>query len=100
MAEGRTPDAIAGYRAWYDESGCATCGLFELARAYERAGERDSALAVYQRAVTTPGRVGRRAGAATRGARDTRLGGRPAGGGEGGRAGADGGGWGGGAGRA
>jgi len=74
MAEGRTPDAIAGYRAWYDESGCATCGLFELARAYERAGERDSALAVYQRAVTTPGRDRLLDEAATLGATYKRLG--------------------------
>jgi eukaryotic-like serine/threonine-protein kinase len=55
FAEGRVRDAINGYRAWYDEGGCAVCGLFDLARAYDRAGERDSALAVYERAVTTPG---------------------------------------------
>src|SRR5438093_1249389 len=55
FAEGRIPDAIRDYRRWYDEDGCAVCGLFLLARAYERAGERDSALAVYERAVTTPG---------------------------------------------
>ncbi|HYT83191.1 MAG TPA: protein kinase [Gemmatimonadales bacterium] len=55
FAEGRVQDAIQGYRAWYDEDSCAVCGLFLLARAYERAGERDSALAVYERAVTTPG---------------------------------------------
>jgi tetratricopeptide (TPR) repeat protein len=55
LAEGRVRDAIQGYRAWYSEDDCSTCGLFDLARAYERAGERDSALAVYERAVTTPG---------------------------------------------
>src|SRR2546421_1785704 len=55
FAEGRIQDAIRGYRTWYDEDGCAVCGLFLLARAYERAGERDSALAVYERAVTTTG---------------------------------------------
>src|SRR6266704_1994236 len=55
FAEGRVQDAIKGYRAWYDEDSCAVCGLYLLARAYERAGERDSALAVYERAVTTPG---------------------------------------------
>src|SRR5437762_4832267 len=55
FAEGRIQDAIRDYRRWYDEDGCAVCGLFLLARAYERAGERDSALAVYERAVTTPG---------------------------------------------
>ncbi|MGH7548169.1 MAG: protein kinase domain-containing protein [Gemmatimonadales bacterium] len=55
FAEGRVRDAIDGYRAWHEEAGCAICGLFELAQAYERSGERDSALAVYERAVTTPG---------------------------------------------
>ncbi len=55
FAEGRIRDAIRDYRAWYDQDGCAVCGLFLLARAYERAGERDSAVAVYERAVTTPG---------------------------------------------
>ena len=55
LAEGRVQDAIRAYRAWYDQDNCAVCGLFDLARAYERAGERDSALAVYERAVTTPG---------------------------------------------
>src|SRR5881296_1773273 len=55
FAEGRVQDAIKGYRAWYDEDSCAVCGLYLLARAYERAGEPDSALAVYERAVTTPG---------------------------------------------
>src|SRR2546421_9017271 len=55
FAEGRIQDAIRGYRKWYDEDGCSVCGLFPLGRAYERAGERDSALAVYERAVTTPG---------------------------------------------
>ncbi len=55
FAEGRVQDALRGYRAWYDEDSCAVCGLYELARAYERAGERDSALAVYERAITTPG---------------------------------------------
>ena len=55
FAEGRVQDAIKGYRAWYDEDGCAVCGLYLLARAYERAGQRDSAVAVYERAVTTPG---------------------------------------------
>jgi len=55
FAEGHIRDAIRDYRAWYDQDGCAVCGLFLLARAYERAGERDSAVAVYERAVTTPG---------------------------------------------
>jgi tetratricopeptide (TPR) repeat protein len=55
LAEGRAEDAIAEYRAWYDETDCASCGLFELAQAYEAAGATDSALAVYERAVSQPG---------------------------------------------
>ena len=55
FAEGRIQDAIRDYRRWYDEDGCAVCGLFLLGRAYEKAGERDSALAVYERAANTPG---------------------------------------------
>src|SRR5438445_162523 len=55
FAGGKVQDAIKEYRAWYEEDSCAVCGLFELGRAYERAGERDSALAVYERAITTPG---------------------------------------------
>jgi len=57
LAEGRVQDAISAYRAWYAEDNCAVCGLFELGRAYERAGEGDSAIAVYERAVATPGLV-------------------------------------------
>jgi tetratricopeptide (TPR) repeat protein len=55
LAEGRVQDAITDYRAAYDEAGCATCWLFDLARAYERAGDQDSAFAVYGRAVSTTG---------------------------------------------
>ena len=55
LATGRLNDAIAGYRSLYEESGCAACGLYELGQAYERAQLLDSARAVYERAVTTPG---------------------------------------------
>src|SRR5207245_8347042 len=55
FAEGRIQDAIRDYRRWYDEDGCAVCGLFLLGRAYERAGQPDSAIAAYERAVNTPG---------------------------------------------
>src|SRR5207247_9085063 len=57
LAEGQVQDAISAYRTWYAEDNCAVCGLFELGRAYERAGEGDSAIAVYERAVATPGLV-------------------------------------------
>lgn len=43
------------YRRWYDESGCATCGLFEIATVYDRARQADSALATYEQIVSTPG---------------------------------------------
>jgi tetratricopeptide (TPR) repeat protein len=55
LAEGRVQDAIRGYRAWTEQSGDPAHGLFELATAYERAGQPDSALAVYERSTTAPG---------------------------------------------
>lgn len=55
LADGRIADGIRAYRAAYDEAGCAACGLFQLGQAYERAHQPDSALAVYERAATTPG---------------------------------------------
>ncbi|MGH7624529.1 MAG: tetratricopeptide repeat protein [Gemmatimonadaceae bacterium] len=55
LAEGRTADAIAAFHAWYDSSGCETCGLYEVAVAFERAGQPDSALVYYQRLADTPG---------------------------------------------
>jgi tetratricopeptide (TPR) repeat protein len=54
MGEGRYRDAIASYRAYYSEVGCNVCGLHQLGRAYDSAGQADSALAVYERAVTLP----------------------------------------------
>jgi len=53
-AEGRSADAIRDYRAWYDEGDCTTCGLYELGGVYDRLGQSDSAIAIYERAVTTP----------------------------------------------
>ncbi len=55
LAEGRTRDAIAAYRRWHDEAPCATCGWFEIATIYDRAGQADSALVTYERIVSTPG---------------------------------------------
>ena len=37
------------------ESSCTNCALPELGRAYDQAGQPDSALAAYQRAVDNPG---------------------------------------------
>ncbi len=54
LAEGRVEEAIANFRRRSD-TGCAPCGLFGLARAFEAADMPDSALAVYERRVRTPG---------------------------------------------
>ena len=61
LAEGRPLDAVAEFRA-YDHTmsdrghgyPCTICALTPLGRAYEAAGEADSAIAVYERYVTTP----------------------------------------------
>jgi tetratricopeptide (TPR) repeat protein len=54
-AEGRLREAIDGYRAWYEESGqCVICGLFELAATYDRTGNADSAVTIFERAVAAP----------------------------------------------
>jgi len=55
LAEGRAQDAIVSYRTQYAEDNFAARGLYELGRAYETVGEVDSAVAVYERAVHTPG---------------------------------------------
>jgi len=55
LAEGRIVDAIASYRRWHDDAWCTGCGFFELAAAYEQARQLDSAVAFYERVVTTPG---------------------------------------------
>jgi tetratricopeptide (TPR) repeat protein len=54
-AEQRPQEAIRLFQAYHDSSGCAICGLYELASVYDRLGQRDSALAVYRRYVDTPG---------------------------------------------
>ncbi len=54
LAEGRTQDAISEFRAWYDETGCPRCAQFEIGAAYEQAKQPDSALAAYERGVTSP----------------------------------------------
>ena len=55
-AEGRPGDAASAYRAWYEQAGeCTPCGLFDLARLADRAGQADSAIALYDRGISTPG---------------------------------------------
>ncbi len=53
LAEGRGPDAVAAFRR-ADVGECRICALPGLARAYDLAGEPDSAIVVYERYVTTP----------------------------------------------
>ena len=54
-AEGRPTDAAAAYRKWYEQAGaCTACGLFDLARLADRAGQTDSAIALYDRAISAP----------------------------------------------
>jgi eukaryotic-like serine/threonine-protein kinase len=60
LADGRKADALAAFRAGYDEAGsCMICGLYELAGVYDSMGQADSAIAFYERAVSTPATFGR-----------------------------------------
>ncbi len=52
LAEGHAQDAIAAFRTLHDESPCVTCGLLELATAYEQARQPDSALTTYEQLIT------------------------------------------------
>jgi tetratricopeptide (TPR) repeat protein len=55
MAEGRFAEAIGEFQAFAAAPRvCLSCGLVALAQAYDRAGQPDSAIAVYTRYVTTP----------------------------------------------
>jgi eukaryotic-like serine/threonine-protein kinase len=53
LSERRYADAIAEFRR-SDDGVCPICALALLGKAYDVAGEGDSALAVYERYVTTP----------------------------------------------
>ena len=55
FADGRWDEALRAYRAWYDESWCARCGLNELARIYDQLGRQDSAVVIAERGVTNLG---------------------------------------------
>lgn len=53
-AERRYPDALAEYRAYHDEVGCAACGFFDEGSVFDLMHQQDSALIYYDRFVTTP----------------------------------------------
>ncbi|HXI21845.1 MAG TPA: hypothetical protein VNH46_12195, partial [Gemmatimonadales bacterium] len=55
LAEGHAPEAIAAFRAWWNESDCTNCAQPDIGRAYDLAGQPDSAIAAYRRAVDRPG---------------------------------------------
>jgi len=53
LARGETARAVERTRA-SDQGTCLTCALPQLAEAFERAGQADSAIAAYERYVETP----------------------------------------------
>jgi tetratricopeptide (TPR) repeat protein len=53
VAEGRHADAIEAFRR-ADVGHCTVCSLAPLAHAYDRAGQADSAIAVFERYLATP----------------------------------------------
>jgi len=55
LAEGRFTDAIRHLQAYAaSPRDCRPCGLTALAQAYDRAGQSDSAIALYERYLSTP----------------------------------------------
>ena len=56
LAQGRIADAVSAYRRWSEAAQCRDCGLFfEIASAYDRTHEADSAVVFYERVVSTLG---------------------------------------------
>jgi serine/threonine-protein kinase len=55
LAEGRFADAIAEFQVYLPAPrNCLPCGQAALAQAYDRSGNPDSSIAVYERYLTTP----------------------------------------------
>jgi tetratricopeptide (TPR) repeat protein len=54
LVEERYDDAIASLREFDEGNACATCAYPWLAQAYDRTGQADSALALYERFVDLP----------------------------------------------
>jgi tetratricopeptide (TPR) repeat protein/tRNA A-37 threonylcarbamoyl transferase component Bud32 len=53
LASAEFQEAIEAFRAWYDDGRCASCGLYELAHTFDRVGNLDSSIVMYERAVGT-----------------------------------------------
>jgi tetratricopeptide (TPR) repeat protein len=53
-AEHRYGDALAEYRAYHDEVGCAACGIFDQAAVFDLMHQQDSALIYYDHYLSTP----------------------------------------------
>ncbi len=54
LAEGDPAEAITELRLWDERISCTVCALPHLARAYDAAGDPDSAIAIYERYLETP----------------------------------------------
>ncbi|MGE3525784.1 MAG: protein kinase, partial [Gemmatimonadales bacterium] len=55
LAEKKASEALRQFRAWRDASGCSNCGFDGIGRAFEMAGQPDSARQAYEREYRTPG---------------------------------------------
>ncbi|MEP6573516.1 MAG: FlgO family outer membrane protein [Gemmatimonadota bacterium] len=73
LAEGHAADAVRTLHRSDELSFCPVCSLPDLAHAFERAGQPDSAIAVYERYVTTPWSEWPNAGGEYRGSAYERL---------------------------
>jgi tetratricopeptide (TPR) repeat protein len=51
LSEGEAAAAVEAIRTYYDEESCLACALYPLGRAYDAAGETDSAVAVLSRGL-------------------------------------------------
>jgi tetratricopeptide (TPR) repeat protein len=54
LARGRPDEALGALRRFDEQGNCATCAAAWLARAWDRAGQPDSAAAAYEHLVTRP----------------------------------------------